>query len=286
VIDRTAWGWREPRRWEPVVFRSPDDGELTVKRVVGLPGETIQLRAGDVWVDGVVATKSLAEMRNLRQLIHEESQDVRCWRASDESACRWHSGGWHIAARDGAEHGLAYEHREGAAVTNDLAYNAGLSRRVFPVRDFALSVKIRSPGDWHMTLGFDNGGDPLLWSLEETGNRLLEMFAFDRRVAIFLDGRLVTESTLDAEAVTKPTARPFYLGVLHSYVELRELRIYSDIYHASETEQLGSPVPMPPVKLGVTEIYVLGDNEAVSVDSRRWGPVPLRLLVGKPLGVR
>lgn len=286
VINRMAFEWRMPRRWEPVVFRSPDDGELTVKRVVGLPGETIQLRAGDVWIDGQVATKTLAEMRALRQLIHEESQYARRWRASDESACRWHSGAWHIAARDDAEHGLVYEHLARAAITNAQASNAGLSRRVFPLRDFALSVKIHSPGDWHIALGFDNSGNQLLWNIEGTGDRLLEMFGFDRRVRIFLDSRLIAESALDAEAVVKPTFRPFYLGVLHSHVELHELKIYGDIYHASEAQQRGSSVPMPPVKLGPTEIYVLGDNEAVSLDSRRWGPVPLRLLVGKPVGVR
>ena len=62
LIDRTAYELRKPRRWEPVVFRSPDDGQLTVKRVVGLPGETIELRDGDVWIDGRVATKSLVAM--------------------------------------------------------------------------------------------------------------------------------------------------------------------------------------------------------------------------------
>jgi signal peptidase I len=286
VINRMAFAGRMPRRWEPVVFRSPDDGELTVKRVVGLPGETIQLRGGDVLVDGQVVTKSLAELRALRQVIHVESRDARRWRASDENACGWHSGSWQITARDGAECELVYEHLAGAAITNDSAYNGGLSRRVFPVRDFGLSVKIGSPGDWQMTLGFDNGGDPLFWNIEDTGDRLLEVFAFDRRVQIFLDGRSIAESALDAEAVIKPTARPFSLSVLQSHVELRELTIYGDIYHASEAEQIGSPVPMRPVKLCPAEIYVLGDNEAVSLDSRRWGPVLLRLLVGKPVGVR
>jgi signal peptidase I len=287
VIDRMAFEGRVPRRWEPVVFRSPEDGELTVKRVVGLPGETVQLREGDVWIDEEVASKSLIEMRALRQLIHEESGDARRWHASDERACRWHSGAWHIAARDGAEHGLVYEHRDGAAITSDLAYNAGLTRRVFPVRDVALSTKIRSPGEWHMTVGIDNGaGGQLLWNLEDSGDRLLEVFAFDRRVQVYLDGHLAGELELDPAASVRLTPRPFSLGVQQSYVELRELKVYSDIYQASAAEQIGSAVPMPPVKLGPGEIYVLGDNEAVSIDSRRWESVPLRLLVGKPLGVR
>ncbi|MEQ8849324.1 signal peptidase I [Botrimarina sp.] len=45
--------WATPRRWDVVVIRSPEDPRrLLVKRVVGLPGERVALRAGDVWVDG------------------------------------------------------------------------------------------------------------------------------------------------------------------------------------------------------------------------------------------
>lgn len=53
LVDRTAFALREPRRWEVVVFRSPSEPrELCVKRVVGLPGETVALAGGDVLIDG------------------------------------------------------------------------------------------------------------------------------------------------------------------------------------------------------------------------------------------
>lgn len=45
--------WRAPERWDAVVLRSPTDARrLIVKRVVGLPGETVTLREGRVWVSG------------------------------------------------------------------------------------------------------------------------------------------------------------------------------------------------------------------------------------------
>ncbi|NOY43332.1 MAG: hypothetical protein GXP26_16045 [Planctomycetes bacterium] len=40
------------------------------------------------------------------------------------------------------------------------------------------------------------------------------------------------------------------------------------------------------ISLGRGEYFLLGDNAPISVDSRRWGPVPGRLLLGKPVGVR
>jgi signal peptidase I len=50
-----AWLWRrrEPRRGEVIVFRYPEDpSRVFIKRVVGLPGETIEIRARQVIVDG------------------------------------------------------------------------------------------------------------------------------------------------------------------------------------------------------------------------------------------
>ncbi len=42
-----------PRRWDSVVFQCPEDpATLYVMRLVGLPGETVHLEGGSVWVDG------------------------------------------------------------------------------------------------------------------------------------------------------------------------------------------------------------------------------------------
>ena len=40
------------RRFDLVVFARPGDESPVVKRVVGLPGESIQLAGGDLWIDG------------------------------------------------------------------------------------------------------------------------------------------------------------------------------------------------------------------------------------------
>ena len=42
-------------RWDIVVLHPPDDpGELYAKRIVGLPGETVVIRDGAVWIDGQI----------------------------------------------------------------------------------------------------------------------------------------------------------------------------------------------------------------------------------------
>jgi signal peptidase I len=44
-------GWLAPRRWDVVVFKNPNDATQNyIKRLIGLPGETIEIVDGDVWV--------------------------------------------------------------------------------------------------------------------------------------------------------------------------------------------------------------------------------------------
>lgn len=62
IVDRTAFSFRRPRRWEIVVFRSPVDGQLSVKRVAGLPGERVALANGEVLIDG----RSIAGPHNIK----------------------------------------------------------------------------------------------------------------------------------------------------------------------------------------------------------------------------
>lgn len=46
--------WRSPQRQQIIIFRPPTepDGEDLVKRVIALPGETLDIRDGSVWIDG------------------------------------------------------------------------------------------------------------------------------------------------------------------------------------------------------------------------------------------
>jgi len=80
VIYRNAWQWRQPRRWELVVACNPAHGEeLCVKRIVGLPGETIALRDGRVTVDGRAVMQSLGRGFTLRHLAGRSTWQGRRW---------------------------------------------------------------------------------------------------------------------------------------------------------------------------------------------------------------
>ena len=55
-VPFTTWHlaeWANPKRGDIVVFYSPRDGARLVKRVVGLPGDTVELRADRLIVNGI-----------------------------------------------------------------------------------------------------------------------------------------------------------------------------------------------------------------------------------------
>lgn len=54
LSEKLSFYWRRPRRWEVIAFRN-EEGITVMKRVVGLPGETIHMnQRGELFVDGAL----------------------------------------------------------------------------------------------------------------------------------------------------------------------------------------------------------------------------------------
>ncbi|MCO6456725.1 MAG: hypothetical protein J5I93_15610 [Pirellulaceae bacterium] len=96
-IDRSLAA-RQPGRWDLVALAAPGDPQrLEVKRVVGLPGEAIEIRAGDLRVNGRPARKSLEQFQELAIQVHDD----RCRPATAGLPPRWSAAnagtGWETA---------------------------------------------------------------------------------------------------------------------------------------------------------------------------------------------
>lgn len=51
--NRLAYTFGEPKRFDIIIFRYPDDeSQLFIKRIIGLPGETVEIRDGNIYIDG------------------------------------------------------------------------------------------------------------------------------------------------------------------------------------------------------------------------------------------
>ena len=69
-VSRLHYRLNEPQRGEIITCNYPEDGnKLFVKRIIGLPGETIEIREGTVYIDG----EPIAEMYLTR--VDDQSMD-------------------------------------------------------------------------------------------------------------------------------------------------------------------------------------------------------------------
>ncbi len=51
MVDKLSYRFRDPKRFEVAVFKHPlERSRNMVKRIVGMPGEELEIRAGDLWV--------------------------------------------------------------------------------------------------------------------------------------------------------------------------------------------------------------------------------------------
>jgi signal peptidase I len=53
VVEKVSYRFHGPQRFDVVVLKMPSQGdELLIKRIVGLPGETVEIRDGLVYING------------------------------------------------------------------------------------------------------------------------------------------------------------------------------------------------------------------------------------------
>ena len=54
IIDKMTYRFRDPKRYDIVVFPYQyQDNTYYIKRIIGLPGETVQILSGMVYIDGM-----------------------------------------------------------------------------------------------------------------------------------------------------------------------------------------------------------------------------------------
>mgnify|MGYP005839913185 FL=1 len=316
-----TFGW--PRRWQVVAFRDPQQAtRLLVKRVVGLPGETVRILDGDVYVDGRIARKSLAQQRALAVLVHDARFGSR-WKAEG----RWTQKRGvfcHTAAPEesgGDADWLVYRHQRRALgelvespALNELGYNQfdQRSEMLAAVADLMLSMRIANasgPGD--LLIRAENGQSRFEVRLTPAERRYVvrendqkiasgvcpdpaaskqglkvELSLFDRQFLLALDGSTTTVRPLVTAKRGQPGSRPFAIGASGLDVTLRDVRVYRDAYYLCPVGEGHLQARERPTPLGPNEYYLLGDNSAVSIDSRNWAgtsSISGDLILGRPI---
>lgn len=77
LVNKFAYDFSEPRRWDVVVFKYPEEAKTNyIKRLVGLPGETVSIVGGDIWIARAdeppqIARKPPATRAAMLQCVHD-----------------------------------------------------------------------------------------------------------------------------------------------------------------------------------------------------------------------
>ncbi|MSR26995.1 MAG: signal peptidase I [Planctomycetaceae bacterium] len=187
LVNKFAYDYVAPKRFDVVVFRYPEDAKTNyIKRLIGLPGETVSIAGGDIWTsrdaaEPTIARKPTAKLRAMLQCVHDsrhESAELAQagwpsrwadW-AAPGTAPGWSSadGGrsWAVRAAGSAAATLRYRHfmptsddweelGAGGRVDGELSplliddfqpYNA-MATRSHWVGDLAVEARLENQGD-------------------------------------------------------------------------------------------------------------------------------------------
>jgi len=189
VIDKWSLWAQTPSRWRVVAIRPPAGPvRQAVKRVVGLPGEQLAIRDGDLYANERIVRKRLDELQLMAVMVHDDRFRMRQAPSSrwqpEASDTRWRDqGGWWAFDPDSAGSEaqsprlpidwLVYRHwpcapvpgprlREVPVTDND-AYNQGLSRPLNDAHDLMLSAWLKWDEVEVLALRVHDGADK--WEL-------------------------------------------------------------------------------------------------------------------------
>ncbi len=164
LVNKFSYEMSDPERWQVIVFKFNRQRNY-IKRLVGLPGESIEIVDGDIVIDGTISRKPLAVQNHMWFPIHDsEVQEL----GLIASAWDWTEGitGLEIPkTTESVENGIQFNALDGLAsmrymrpIRNYYSYNGarGNAASAANVRDLSAIVDVKVKGT-------DREKEPAVW---------------------------------------------------------------------------------------------------------------------------
>lgn len=155
LVNKFAYHLSEPKRWQVIVFKFNRQRNY-IKRLIGLPGERIEVVDGDIHIDGKISRKPLEVQEQLWYPVHDTDvpelglAEPAPWTEQGGVSPR-ESGGFDFNALDGI---ASYTYAR--PIRSVYSYNGIKSRSAESVRDIRALVDLRIGGS-------DPEGSPAVW---------------------------------------------------------------------------------------------------------------------------
>jgi type IV secretory pathway protease TraF len=269
VLAGLFGAWSEPpRRGEVWIFEL--GGDLLVKRVMGLPDETLSFERGDLFVGGRRLVKERALLDRLSVplfALSDFERTANVWQQERRAHSGWRGAPGEadptLACRDVVVRARLRVASGPASVT------FALKARKRAAHTLLLKTTDQGPGEAAVG-GIEVGRGSAFWL--ETGREIeVWLTNADRVFRVEVDGREIVRAPIafdeQAPALSVATEGP---------VDLLEVDVARDLIHEA---------PDHVWRLLKDQYFVLGDNSARSRDSRVFDPIAARSLRGRVLAV-
>jgi signal peptidase I len=162
LVNKYAYEFTDPDRWDVVVFKFPGNGEMNyIKRLVGLPGESLELFQGDVFIKPLDGDEPYQIERKPAEKVDAMLQPVH---DTDFDPTILYQAGWPLRWSDAATGGWeTVVEEDDQVVTQRFNFTAEASPNADqPVAWLRYQHLIPSDDDWSVARHFKKTGKPLI----------------------------------------------------------------------------------------------------------------------------